>query len=155
MPDLTTNELKIMFEDFNKRTDEKFADMAKKSDERHNEYKEERKETKLMLQEINNSLKTIKDQHSETEKNIALLMEWSAEAKKVIEANSASIGQLQKRDYMVMGAFFVLSAIGVTFVTLYVKDIVRKVIQEEKEKIPQEVVRILEDTYNLDIKDAK
>jgi heme exporter protein D len=130
-------------------------DIRKASDERHSDYKEERKQTERMLKEISDTVNKIKDNHVETEKNLALLLDWSVEAKKVIESNSTSIGQLQKRDYMVMGAFFVLSAIGVTFVTLFIKDIVREVVTEEKQKIPNEVVRILEETYSLDIKDEK
>lgn len=130
-------------------------DIRKASDERHGDYKEERKQTERMLKDISDTVNKIKDNHAETEKNLALLLDWSVEAKKVIESNSTSIGQLQKRDYMVMGAFFVLSAIGVTFVTLFIKDIVREVVAEEKEEIPAEVVRILEDTYHLNIKDAK
>jgi hypothetical protein len=126
-------------------------DIRKASDERHGDYKEERKQTERMLKDISDTVNKIKDNHAETEKNLALLLDWSVEAKKVIESNSKSIGQLQKKDYMVMGAAFVLSAIGVTFVTLFIKDIVRQTVKEETQRTPQEVVQFLESNYNIKI----
>ncbi len=109
-------------------------DMQKRSDERHLDYKEERKEIKNMLQEINVSLKKLSDDHANTEKNLALLLDWSVEAKKAIESNSSSVSALQKRDYMVMGGVAVVMAIGGFFFTLFIKDLKNSILEESDKR---------------------
>lgn len=109
-------------------------DMQKRSDERHLDYKEERKEIKNMLQEINGSLKKLSDDHVNTEKNLALLLEWSVEAKKAIESNSAGVSALQKRDYMVMGGVAVVMAIGGFFLTLFIRDLKHSILEESSKQ---------------------
>lgn len=109
-------------------------DMQKRSDERHLDYKEERKEIKNMLQEINGSLKKLSDDHVNTEKNLALLLEWSVEAKKAIESNSAGVSALQKRDYMVMGGVAVVMAIGGFFITLFIRDLKHSILEESSKQ---------------------
>lgn len=52
-------------------------DMQKRSDDRHLDYKEERKEIKNMLEEINKSLKKLSEDHTNTEKNLEALFLWS------------------------------------------------------------------------------
>lgn len=113
-------------------------DMQKRSDERHADYKEERNEIKKMLQEINTSLKKLSEDHANTEKNLTLLLEWSTEAKKAIESNSADVSTLQKRDYMVMGGVAVILACGVWVLSLWEKNL-RKDILEENGKQSYEV----------------
>ena len=120
-------------------------DMQKRSDERHLDYKEERNEIKKMLQEINTSLKKLSEDHVTTEKNLALLLDWSVEAKKAIESNSASVSALQKRDYMVMGGVAVVMAIGGLLITLFVRDLKNSILKESNVQTYDTVNRVFDE----------
>lgn len=145
MSEITPNELKIMFEDFNKRTDEKFNDREKKNDERHEVYKEERKEIKAMLQEINVSLKKLSDDHADTDKNVTSLFDWSVTAKKVIESNSENIADMKKKMFLFIGGASVILAIGVWVLTLWEKNLRQDILKENGDKTYEVVQKVLDE----------
>lgn len=110
-------------------------DMQRTSNERHADYKEERKNVTQMLEKIEAKIDKMVDKHDEMEKIVLSLASWSVEAKKVIEANSQHIGSLQKRDYMVMGGVAVLMTVGSVLATLFIKDIVQTEIEKNNIKL--------------------
>jgi len=105
-------------------------DIRRDSETRHADYKEERKEIKIMLQEINVSLKKLSEDHASTKENLASLLTWSVEAKKAIESNSSNIGQLQRKQWIVIGGAAVVLACGVWVLTLWEKNLRRDILEE-------------------------
>lgn len=120
-------------------------DMQKRSDERHLDYKEERNEIKKMLQEINTSIKKLSDGHAETRQDLALLLEWSAEAKKAIESNSTNIAFLNKKLYIGVGIITVVIACGAWVLTLWEKNLRNDILKENGKQTYETVNQVFDE----------
>lgn len=127
-------------------------DMQKRSDERHLDYKEERNEIKKMLQEINTSLKKLSEEHAETKQNLALLLEWSGDAKKAIESNSSSISFLNKKLYIGIGVITVVIACGAWVLNLWERNLRRDSLEENGKQTYEIVNQVLDERVEKVIK---